>query len=239
MKIKNAILAAVLLAGMPFAVNAQEVENYDDYKVGCESSADCNDFNVDYEQTETNDELSQRTRTRRTRSRRSSFKKIYVTPTLGISILGDGADVGFGGSVSGGYRISEKLAAELEIFDYFGGVEDTDDLGYSYLGLAANGVFRFPFGGDSDSIYGFASPGIGYGRLGLTGDDADDLDDAGFDTSASGFLLQFKAGIGYPVSDSISLIGQAKYSNIFLSDFNGVDDDEDAITFDLGASFSF
>ena len=245
MKIRNAILAGILVAGLPVAVQAQEVENYTEYQVGCEAGVECNDFNVNYEQQpETSDELSQRTRTRRTRSRRSDFKKIYVGATIGISEVGEvedtDFDIGFGGSILGGYRLSEKIAAELEIYDYFGGTE-VDDLGYSYLGIAANASFRFPFGRDAKSLYGFLSPGIGYGRLGATGDVADDADDAGLDTSASGFLAQVKAGVGYPISDSISLIGQARYSYLFLgeSDLVPDGDDVDAFTFDVGATFGF
>lgn len=241
MKIKNAILAGILVAGLPIAVQAQEVDNYEEYQVSCETGTDCNNnLDVNYEQQpESNDAVSQRTRTRRTRSS-SDFKKLYVGGTLGLAELGDGADVGFGGSILGGYRLNEKISAELEIFDYFGGT-DVDDLGYNYLGFAANGVFRYPFGEDSKSIYAFVSPGIGFGRLGFTGDVADDADDAGFDTSVSGFLLQAKAGVGYPISDAISLIGQTRYSYLFLGDSDFTDDgeDEDAFTVDLGVTFGF
>ncbi|MEM8827856.1 MAG: porin family protein [Cyanobacteria bacterium P01_G01_bin.19] len=238
MKFKSVIVAVALLAALPFSAKAQNVENYEEYQVSCEQGVECNDFNVMYEQQEeTSEEIAQRTRPRRTR-RSSDFKKIYVGGTLGLAELGDGADLGFGASIVGGYRITKNIAAELEIYDYFGGT-DSDDLGYNYLGILANGSYRIPFGDDPKSLYAFVTPGFGFGRLGLTGDDADDLDDAGLDTSDTGFLLQIKAGVGYPISESLNLFGQARYANLFLSDFNGVDDDEDAITFDVGVNFGF
>jgi len=235
MKIKTALLASVLLAGLPIAAQAQSTESYDNYQVSCETGVDCNNFDVNYEQPEADGEVSQRTRTRRVR-RSSDFKKLYIGGTLGLAELGDGADIGFGASLLGGYRITKNIGAELEIYDYLGGT-DSDDLGYNYLGILANGSFRIPFGQDSQSIYAFVSPGIGFGRLGFTGDDADDADDAGFDTSASGFLVQLKGGVGYPISDSLNVFGQVRYNNLFISDFNGDDDDEDAVTFDLGLTF--
>lgn len=245
MKIKNAILAGVLIAGLPVAVNAQEVENYDEYKVGCEAGVDCNDFDVNYEQSETNDELSQRTRTRRTR--RSSDKKIYFGATPGIAFLGDGTNTGFGGSLFGGYNFSEKASAELEIFDYFGGLDDgvssfdsvIDDSGYNYLGLAANAVFKYPFDqSNSRSFYGFAGIGLGYGRFSFTGDFGDFLDDNNIDNSLGGFLFNTKLGVGYPVTDSIDLMGQLRYANTFLDEVNNVTFQQDAITFDIGAKLN-
>ena len=86
MKIKNAILASLLFAAIPFAAQAQEANNYDNYRVSCETGVDCQDFDVIYEQQEGNDEVSQRTRTRRTR-RTSSFSKYYFSGNYAIYFL--------------------------------------------------------------------------------------------------------------------------------------------------------
>jgi hypothetical protein len=240
MKIKTAILAGILIAALPVAVQAQDVEGYENYQVSCESSADCNNFDVNYDQqSETNDEISQRTRERRTRSS-SSDKQKYVGITGGLAIPGDDQDVGIGGSILGGYRLTENLGGELELFDYFGGT-DTDDLGYNIFGIAANASYKLAFNqSDSKSVYGVAGLGLGYGLTNATGDIADEAEDAGADTSASGLLLQGKAGVGYPITDSIDLLGQIRYFNIFLGELNDVDiDNQNAITFDLGATFNF
>jgi len=250
MKIKNVILAGVLAAGLPLAVQAQEVESYDDYQVSCESGADCNNFDVDYEQQpEANDDISQRTRTRtRTRTRRSSNKKAYVGITPGLAFLGDGTNVGIGGSLVGGYNFSEKVTAELEILDYFGGLDDgvssfdsvVDDSGYNYFGIAANVVSKYSFNKrNPKSLYAFGGAGLGYGRFSFTGDFSDFLDDIDVDTSLSGFLINLKLGVGYPITDSIDLMGQARYVNTLLDEINSVTFQQDAITLDLGAKINF
>ena len=233
MKIKNAILASVLLAAVPVAVQAQEVENYDEYRVGCESSVDCNDFDVNYDrQSETNDRLSQRrTRTRRTRSS-SSDKKIYAGGTLGIFFpseiddfdvgiqSGNITDVqtvdpgtGFGGSLYGGYKFSEIIGVDVEGF-VFGGDADPLDSSYTSYGFFVNPRFTYSFNPDNfESFYVFASPGIGIAGVSFGDDLGDRLGDDS--DSGTGFALQAKAGVGYPVSDAIDIIGQVRYFNAF------------------------
>ena len=233
MKIKNAILASLLFASIPFAAQAQEAENYDNYQVSCEAGINCQDFDVIYEQQEGNDDVAQRRRTRRTR-RTSSFSKYYFSGNIGAFFPGDDFDTGFGLGGAFGYRFTEKLAAEIEVFDYFGGTE-VDDLGYNFLGFAANVAGRYPFNSsNSKSIYGFAGAGIGYGNISLTGDVADDIDDAGGDTSEGGFLFQGKVGVGYPVSDSVDIFGQFRYVNVSNDGDNG-----DAFSLDAGATYNF
>jgi len=82
--------------------------------------------------------------------------------------------------------------------------------------------------------YIFAGLGIGVGVTSATGDVADDLDDAGFDTSETGFLLQGKGGVGYPITNKIDLFGQTRFFNIFLDD-----DDADGLAIDFGATYNF
>ena len=241
MKIKTAILAGILLASLPVAVKAQDIENYEDYQVSCEAGVDCNNFDVIYEQeSEDRDEISQRTRTRRTR-RTSSFNKYYAGGNVGAFFGGDGTDVGIGFGGLLGYRLTEQVAAELEVYDYFGGT-DFDDLGYNLLGIAANATFRYPLSqNNSKSIYAFGGAGAGFGVVSSTGDAVDAAEELAEqlgleepDNSESGFLLQGKVGVGYPVAESVDVFGQFRYLNVFVDGDNG-----DAFTLDAGATFSF
>ena len=103
MSIIISMLAALLMASVPFSVKAQEVDSYDNYKVACESGAECNDFNVNYDEAQSNDDIAQirRTRTRRTRTRGSNNKKIYAGGTLGVFFPSEIDDLQIG-IISGG-----------------------------------------------------------------------------------------------------------------------------------------
>jgi hypothetical protein len=190
---------------------------------------------------------NRRTRTRRTRSTSSSLdSKYYAGGNLGLFVPfnGDNSDddigIDFGGLF--GYKINKNISAEVELFNARGGT-DTDDLGYSIFGATANGVYRYYFNPDnSKSLYAYGGLGLGFGKLSATGDVADDLDDRGVDTSDTGFLLQTKAGVGYPISDNIDLFGQARYANVFIGEEDNVEgsgDDGNGISFDIGATYNF
>ena len=236
MNVKIAILSALLVA-IPVGVRAQDVDDYQNYRVSCNSGTECSNFNVDYQE---DDKVAQTRRTRTRRTRRSRDSKYYVGGNIapffpfGDSLNGDDLDIGFGGGIFGGYKFTKNISAEIEVFDYFGGSE-TDDLGYNYFGATANGVYRYYIDpGSSDSLYVFAGLGIGIGVANETGDVADDRDDAGFDTSETGFLLQGKGGVGYPVSDKVDLFAQTKFFSIFIDG-----EDADGLAIDLGATYKF
>ena len=227
MKIKTTILA-ILLALAPIAVRAQDADsNYENYQVGCNSGAECNDFEVNYQQ----DELAQRTRERRTRRTRSADdKKIYAGGTIGIFfpseiddfdigiVSGDVTDLetvdpgtGFGGSIYGGYKFTDRIGADVEAF-VFGGDADPLDSSYTSYGFFVNPRFTYTFN-ESNGIYVFGSPGIGVAGVDF-GDEISDAEGVE-DASGAGFALQAKAGVGYPLSDTIDIIGQARYFNAF------------------------
>ena len=236
MNLKTSILAALAVVALPLAAQAQDTNSYESLNVSCESGAECADFGVSF--SEDGDKVAQTRRTRTRRSRRgSSDSKVYAGGNLGVFFPGeDGLDAAFGLGAKAGYKFSDLIAAEIEGLGFFGGTE-VDDLGYNILGVAANAVFTFPFGDDEKSVYGFAGPGLGFARLGLSGDVADDLDDDGFDTSETGFLFQVKGGVGYPVADKIDLIGQVRYLSVSIDD--DFDNDADGFSFDVGANFKF
>lgn len=241
MNIKTIALATILATGVPVAVQAQEAGDLQNYQVSCETGAECSNFNVNFEQEGDRVAQIRRTRTRRTRSR-SVDSKYYAGGNIGLFFPGeDGFDTGFGGAAKFGYNFTKNVAAEIEGLGYFGGSE-IDDLGYNVLGLAANGVFKYPFNPDNDkSVYGFAGAGIGIGRVAATGDVVDqleaDAEAAGeeFDSSETGFLFQGKAGIGYPIGDKTDIFGQARYLNVSVDDL----DNSDGFAIEAGASYNF
>ena len=207
MKIKTSVLTAILVAAFPVGVKAQEVNSYEGYEVTCQSGTDCNDFKVDSKTTETDSNVAQTGRTRRTRSVTPAEKKFYIGGNLGGYIPGGDLDIGFGLGGLFGYNFSNQIAAELEVYDFFGG-SNVDDLGYNFLGVAANGLYKYPFGNDSNSIYAFVGLGVGIGNLSATGDVADVAGDNGTDTSNTDVFFQWKVGVGYPLNNKLDLIGQ-------------------------------
>ena len=231
MNLKTAVLSALLVA-IPVGVRAQDVDTYENYQVACDSGAECNSFDVDYQESDA-DKISQtrRTRTRRTRSS-SIDKKIYAGGTLGIFFPSEIDDfqigiqsgavtdlqnvdpgTGFGGSIYGGYKFSERISADAEAF-VFGGDSDPLDSSYTSYGFFINPRYTYTIDpSNSKSIYVYASPGIGIAGV----DFGDEISDASGveDASGTGFALQGKVGVGYPVSDTIDIIGQARYFNAF------------------------
>ncbi|MEM6611800.1 MAG: outer membrane beta-barrel protein [Cyanobacteria bacterium P01_C01_bin.72] len=251
MKLKISIIAALLAVVFPFSVQAEEVKSQNskaqDLNVSCESGAECDTFGINFLEEEEKVAQSRRTRTRRTR-RRGIDNKFYAGGNLGLFVPffeatdDDNADVGFTFGGLFGYRFTENISAEIELYDSLGGTE-IDDLGYNLFGASANGVYRYYFNpSNSRSLYIFGGGGLGVGVLSATGDVADDAEDAGFDTSQTGFLLQAKLGVGYPISDRIDIFGQSRFTNVFLDEdeeegFDG--EDANGISFDVGATFKF
>ncbi len=234
MSIKNTVLAIILALGFPLTAQAQNAEKFENYENICNSIAECSDFDTNFEQQSPEKQLAQSGRTRRTR-RQSPLSKFYIGGHLAPFFPFDGdLDVGFGGGVFAGYKITNNISAEIDIYDYFGGTE-VDDLGFNNFGAAVSGVYRYYVNpGNSRSPYIFAGLGIGVGVSSATGDVADDLDDLGVDTSQTGFLLQGKGGVGYPISDKIDLFGQTRFFSIFIEG-----EDADGLALDFGAIYNF
>jgi hypothetical protein len=189
-------------------------------------------FNVEEEESDLTP--SRRTRTRRTRSS-SLDSKYYAGGNLGLYLpFTDGLDAGIGFGGLFGYKVNKNISAELELYNARGGTE-TDDLGYNEFNVSANGVYRYYFDSDSSkSLYAFGGLGLGFGIISATGDVADEAEDNGADTSDSGFLLQSKVGVGYPLTDKIDLYGQTRYTNVFVDG-----DDANGLSFDIGGTYNF
>ena len=256
MKVKSTILAGLLVAAFPVAAQAQSIESYEEYQVSCETGANCDNFDVNYEQQpEDNDAISQRTRTRRTRPR-SSDKKIYLGGTLGVFFAGEFDDLlvvaedgniesvdpgtGFGGSLYGGYKFSDMIGADAELFVFGASADPLDDSGYTAVGFFANPRFTLALNKDNPkSPYGFVSPGLGLIGLGFSDEIDDQYND---DVEGTGFAIQLKAGVGYPISESLSVFGQARFLNSFSNfEVERVGDNEDISlsSFGLEAGLNF
>ncbi|MGF1541027.1 MAG: porin family protein [Pleurocapsa sp.] len=240
MKIKSIVLASVLALFMPLAAQAQNVENYEDYRVSCNSGAECSDFDVNYQEQLSDDNISQTQRTRtRTRTRTRVFQRnndYYLGGNLGLFFPGSDANTGFGGSILGGRNFSDYWSAELE-FLFYGGGTDVDDLGYNFLGILANVMGKYSFNQSrTDSLYAFGGVGLGFGRVAATDDAADDFDAQGFDTSKTGFAFQLKGGVGYPINEKTDVLGQFRYIDISGDDIvNTIDGD--GFSLDVGVTF--
>lgn len=235
-KIKTSILTAIIFSALPLGAKAQEVNSYENYELACESDADCNDYSIDYETTESDIDVAQTRRTPRTRSRTPRENKFYAGGNLGLYIPGDDLDIGWGLGALFGYNFSEQISAELEVYDFFGG-SNVDDLGYNFLVVAANGVYTYPFGGDSNSLYAFFGLGLGVGNLSATGDVADEAEDNGIDTSSSDIFFHWKAGVGYPLSNKIDLTGQ--FRAIKFDAGNDTIENENTFALEAGIKFKF
>ena len=243
MKFKISLLAALLVAAFPLAAKAQDTNSYESLKVSCESGAECSDFGVNFQEEGDKVAQTRRTRTRRTRSN-DVDSKYYVGGNVGLFLPFFDADnegiidydPGFTFGGFAGYRFTENISAELEVYDSLGGSE-IDDFGYNVFAASANGVYRYYFNPDNDrSLYVYGGLGLGVGIFNPTGDEADGLD------SQTGFLLQTKAGVGYPVAEKIDLFGQARFTNVFLGEdedegFDG--EDANGLSFDVGATYKF
>ena len=229
MKLKISILAALAAIAFPVAAQAQDTNGYDSLNVSCESGAECSDFGVNFQEQGDTVAQTRRTRTRRTRS--SNDSKIYVGGTLGLFLPGEIDDyevevedtfqqvdpgTGFGGSLYGGYKFTDLISVDAEGLLYFGNADPLDG-SYTSLGFFVNPRFTYTLDKTNDkSIYLFASPGIGIGNINFGGDTGDLLEEEeDIDDSGTGFAIQGKVGAGYPITEKLDIIGQARYTNIF------------------------
>ena len=250
---KSFILASILIVFLPVKSQAQNIEKHKDYRVSCGQDIECNNFDIIYKQESKNSQsIAQTTRTRRTRNN-SSNKKLYLGVNGGIYFTGGETEMGYGPSVVAGLNIAENLSLELEGFYYVGGIDEESlftesqleqlssiDLDYGSSGAAVNVSTKYPFDKDNPrSVYGIGTVGIGYSHIQITGeasapsDSTIDVEEL-TDSSASGLLLNSKLGLGIPLSDSLDITGQFRYSYAFYPNVEGVSLEDDSISIDLG-----
>lgn len=175
----------------------------------------------------------------------------YVQVNLGSSVSGE-VDLGFDlngapppgvisnefdletgvfGSVAAGTGVGGGFSFEGEVFYLDGGIEDADIDGTSYAVLF-NGIYSFSAG----SFSPYVGAGLGYGFVKYE-------EDGGFDESDSGLTWQLKAGVTFPMSDTITW--DVGYRYIALPEFEtteaGIQTEAEATAHvvSVGARFSF
>lgn len=196
---QKTLLATLLAVSIPCAVQAQESTDYQNYKISCQAETTCNQFDVVYEDAES--ELAQ---TRRTRRTRSNDIKIFQNwfGGFGVGLLfGDGLDLGFQSSVFGATRFNEWVAAEAEVTF---GIAQTEDIDIGAVTIEGESItilgfflaprFEYKFSGSNISIFG--SPGLGISL---------------FDGDNSEFGFQGKVGAVFDIGKSFDVLAQTRF----------------------------
>jgi len=250
-KIETVILAIVFSMGILSVVKAETNKKKQNTQVTCITECSpvptqkTNQLSVEQPM---NFEVAQIER----RTRANDLKKVYLGGTVGFFLPSDSdefdldnadfdsidLDTGFGGSGYVGYKFNNFLSADLE-FLVFGGNSEPFDSDYTAAGFFINPRYTLPIGGNPNaSPFIFASPGIGVAGVGFGDDIEEQISADGLNT---GVALQIKAGAGLPLSESIDVIGQARYFNAFsvyeISDAD--DDDQGFSSFSLEAGLNF
>lgn len=250
-KIETVILAILFSMGLVSAAKAEAHQQNQNTQATCdvECSAQLNNqasqLTVD---TPESFDLAQIER----RTRASDLKKTYLGGTVGFFLPSDSddfdldnadfdsidIDTGFGGSAYIGYKLNNFLSADLELLAFTGNAEPFDS-DYTSLGFFINPRYTLPIGGNPNaSPFVFLSPGIGVAGVGFGDDIEEQISEDGLNT---GVALQVKAGAGLPLSESIDVIGQARYFNAFsVYEISDTSDDEQGFSsFSLEAGLNF
>ena len=213
---KISFATALLVATLPVSVRGQEANKYQGFQVSCNDRVKCDGVNRQQQ------DITQTRKIQPPIPNRDS--KFYGGGTLGVFFPSEieNTDIdpstGFGGSIYGGYKFNNFISVDTEFLIFSGDSDvETVDGSFTSWSIFLNPRFTYAFNQNSErSPYIFASPGVGFGRGSLGGDVADTIEEVNDgDTSGDGLAIQAKAGIGFPISDRVDLIGQARYTNIF------------------------
>jgi opacity protein-like surface antigen len=213
---KNASIAAALVFGLSQTAQADQTNNYQDLYIACNPAIDqasklsCS-FNLQPTEVKqgSDTQIAQGTRGRRRKSKvdgyYGGFSLGAISPSGGIDVIGDPTvpgledpsdidySTGFAGSIFGGVKFNEMIAAELEFLlglgsgdtdgvnndyqDFFGslsdslegtGVDLTGDFeaesDYSAFAIYASPRFDLPI---SEKFSVFISPGVGLSQTNI------------------------------------------------------------------------
>jgi len=130
------------------------------------------------------------------------------------SISGDGdIDNGFGVGAAAGYAMGNGVRVEGETFyttNDLGGFKDlgVEDVKLQHMGFFANVLYDIPMSG---SFQPYVGGGVGYGSTTFNVDSNEQHD--------QGAAWQLKAGVSYPLNDSLSL--DLGYRYMHMADWQG------------------
>ena len=232
----------IAFAGLLFLANtklaqAQEINNYEDFKLYCSDAAyqynvaspNC-DRNKPYYQNKIQEELNrqQNINSEENKVERRKTKKNNVSGYAGLSLGAffpddEDAATGFGDSLFVGGRWNRYLATDIEVI-YFSGGDDSFyfiDPDYFAWALTINPRLIIPFNNSYNSASIFVSPGLGVSIV-----------DDGYDTETD-LAWQIKAGFTIPIKEKFNIILQGRYISQFEEDSNS------AISAEIGFSVNF
>lgn len=260
--IKTMIWSILLTCGVCLTANGETIDKSLQNSNSCDSR--CSEFKIDQTNIladRKNENLKQTqlvadsSSGRIRRERREDLKKIYLGGTVGLFLPSDvneiqfnnddfnfdsiDSDNGLGGSIYAGYKFNSFLSADLEVL-VFGGNAEPFDSDYTAAGVFLNPRYTLPLTGNPNAgLYIFASPGIGVAGVGF-GDEIEDR--IAEDSLNTGVAIQLKAGAGLPLSETIDIVGQARYFNAFkvyeISNADG-SEEEGFSSFSLEAGVNF
>ncbi|GAB4523631.1 MAG: hypothetical protein Tsb0014_01410 [Pleurocapsa sp.] len=230
MKLTTILSGTVVALCMPFAAQAQDLDTYEDYQNACKSISECDSFQVtdEYADSESslqvdNSEIAQRSR--RSRSSRS-YDKYFAGFNLGLFLPEGGFNLGFGGSVYGGYMFNKNFGGDLEFLFAFGGLDDgydgfgNVDGNYSYLGFYVNPRYEIPFSRDGRTK-AFGAFGLGLLRTGFNYDYDFFGNRLEIDGSDTDFSYQLKGGVMFPLGKKMDAVGQIRVIEFDVVSFEG------------------
>lgn len=289
--LKNLSIATVLVLGLSQVAKAEKPINQEKLSVSCNPFISYNlDSGCSFNQEATeisHDATTQIAQGRRGRKRKSKVEGYYGGFSAGIGFPSGTAgedteftdeDSGvtvpltasdyttsFNGSLFGGIRFTENIAADLEFLLALGGISDDAensindgleaiipggadsgfaaevDGDFSAFALYINPRFELPVG-EEGKFNVYASPGIGLSQTNvnvsadIVAEGQDTIPFQDDDASNTGITFQIKGGAKYLISDTTGIFGQVRYANL------PTDDGYDSINLfsgEAGLTFNF
>jgi hypothetical protein len=215
-----AISTLLIISGI---AQAENIENYEDYKLYCGDAAyqynvqspDCEKFKSSFEEKYQQEESQIRKKDspeNTSTQEKSSDEEIkgYLGVSTGLFFPDEEFfNTGLGVSLYSGAKFNKYFATDIEI-GLLGGGTEASEFDYEVFAAFINPRFIFPFTDKENSASVYFSPGIGLSSLGVTFNDDDDEITL---TDETRFTWQVKAGVSLPVSKRFSTFGQIRYAS--------------------------
>jgi Outer membrane protein beta-barrel domain len=216
-------LCGFLLLSNSQVSQAQEINNYEDFKLYCSDAAyqydvaspDCNEVKP-YFQEQIQEDLNQQPNNniQQPEIERRKVQENDVSGYAGIALGAffpdeENLDTGFGESIFVGGRWNKYLATDIEAI-YFSGGGELLDPDYFAWALTINPRLIIPFNNDYNSASIYISPGLGVSIVG------------NYDDATTTLAWQIKGGFTIPIEDQFNIFLQGRYASQFKEDTIGV-----------------